>query len=89
MSRVQALGCIICSVHHGVYSEAELHHPRTGMGMGQRASHGDCLPICPIHHRTGGYGVALHAGQKAFEKRYGTEPELLAQVRQALGMEEA
>ena len=60
---------------------AEIHHIRHGNGMGQRASNYESIPLCHIHHRTGGYGVAIHAGQKEFEKLYGSESELLEQVR--------
>lgn len=78
MSRVAELGCIICK------SPAELHHPRNGAGIGQRSSHFDVIPLCPIHHRIGGFGVAIHAGQKTFEANFGTEQELLAQTRKLL-----
>ena len=54
----------------------ELHHPRHGAGMGRRASHFDVIPLCPAHHRTGGFGVAIHAGQKTWEAKFGTEAEL-------------
>jgi hypothetical protein len=71
LSRVKELGCLICN------RPAEIHHLRTGQGMGQRASHYNTIPLCPEHHRTGGYGVAIHAGQKTFEAQNGTEIELL------------
>ncbi|MBD7747769.1 hypothetical protein HJX11_09780 [Klebsiella pneumoniae] len=74
------IGCIVCKVHFGVYSAPEIHHIRTGQGAGQRANHKETLPLCPPHHRTGGHGVAIHAGQKTWEKNYGTETELLEQV---------
>ena len=78
MSSVAELGCIICG------APAELHHPRTGQGMGQRASNFDVIPLCPKHHRTGNYGTALHAGQKAFEAKFGTEAELLEKTKHKL-----
>jgi hypothetical protein len=37
-----------------------------------------------LHHTNGGYGVALHAGQKAFEAKYGTESELLEHTTKIL-----
>jgi hypothetical protein len=52
--------------------------------MGQRASHFDAIGLCPTHHRTGGYGVAIHAGQKEWESRYGTELELLEYTREMM-----
>jgi hypothetical protein len=33
-----------------------------------------------MHHQNGGYGIALHAGQKTFEAKYGTESQLLQQT---------
>ena len=57
-------------------------------GMAQRASHFDVLPLCHVHHRTGGHGVAFHAGQEAWEAKFGTERELLAAVRGLIGIEQ-
>lgn len=86
LSRVAALGCIVC--HNLGYGEspAACHHIRAGQGMSQRASDYQTLPLCAAHHQTGGHGVAIHAGQKTWEARYGTELELLAQVREMLGV---
>lgn len=53
-------------------------------GMSQRASHFHTIPLCPTHHRAGGFGVAYHAGPRQFEKLYGTETELWNQVRERL-----
>lgn len=39
------------------------------------------IPLCCIHHRLGKHGVAFHSGQKAFESNFGTELELLEQVK--------
>ena len=39
------------------------------------------LPLCPAHHRTGGYGVAVHGtGRAAWQAQYGTWDELLDRV---------
>lgn len=74
LSKVADLGCLICR------RQAEIHHVRFGQGMSQRASDYLVIPLCPAHHRTGGYGVAIHAGQKQFELQHGSELELLAQT---------
>lgn len=50
--------------------------------MSQRNSDYRAIPLCPLHHQTGGYGVAIHAGQKRWEELYGTEEKLLHQVRE-------
>lgn len=75
LNRVAELGCIICG------GMAEIHHLRTGMGIGQRNDHFNVLPLCFLHHRGGGYGVAYHQGKKAFEANFGTELELLEKVK--------
>jgi hypothetical protein len=78
LNRVAELGCLIC------HQPAEIHHLRTGMGMSQRNSNFNVIPLCPLHHRTGGYGTAIHAGIKAFEKNFGTESQLLERVNKLL-----
>lgn len=82
---VAALGCILCL--HCLAIEgtpAELHHPRHGTGMGQRASDWDVIPLCPEHHRgnSGIHGL----GTKGFVKRWGvTEADLLLEVAIRIG----
>jgi hypothetical protein len=82
LDNVASLGCIICR------RPAEIHHIRKGAGMAMKSSHFDAIPLCPDHHRNGGYGTAIHAGQKAFEEKFGTEEELLQKVRAMLYQEE-
>lgn len=81
LSRVVSLGCIV----PGCGRAACVHHPRFGQGKSQRAPDRLALPICPDHHQNGGFGVALHAGQKTWESKYGTEIELLKIVYERLG----
>ena len=78
-AKVAQLGCIAC-INCG-YGETppEIHHVGNGT-MGKRASNHDVIPLCHAHHRTGGYGIAIHAGKKAWESEHGTEQELLNQV---------
>ena len=81
LSRLVALGCIVCG------GAAEIHHPRGAAfetGTGLKADDRDALPLCHRHHRTGGYGIAYHAGEKEWERRFGTQEELLAQVQAEL-----
>ena len=77
LSRVAALGCVAGSCG----MPAEVHHPRDGKGIAQRGSHYDAIPLCPRHHRTGGLGVAIHAGQKTWEAIFGTEAELVEKTK--------
>jgi hypothetical protein len=75
-NKVVELGCIVCRM------PAEIHHLRTGAGMGMKSK--DVIPLCSNHHRNGGYGVAYHAGRLQFEKNFGTELELLERVHKLL-----
>ena len=80
MDRVVSLGCVAC-LNLGYYdAPSEIHHIGNGT-MGKRASNYEVIPLCPTHHRNGGYGVAVHAGRKAWERLHGTEQELLKQVK--------
>lgn len=77
LSRLADLGCVLClRLGYGA-TPAEIHHLRTGQGMGQRASHFDAVPICPEHHRgaTGIHGL----GRRAFERHYGVDETMLLQ----------
>jgi hypothetical protein len=74
LERVQSLGCIICR------RPAEIHHLREGVGKGQKSNHFRVIPLCPEHHRTGGHGVAFHAGKKTWQEIFGTEEKLMEKV---------
>lgn len=80
LNRLSEMGCIVCRNLGYGESPAEIHHLRTGCGAGQRASNYRAIPLCPQHHRAGGYGVAIHAGQKEWERNFGTEEQLLEQA---------
>ncbi|WP_336818093.1 Ref family recombination enhancement nuclease [Cedecea sp. MMO-103] len=86
LSRVAALGCIVCRNLGFGETPAEIHHIRTGQGVAQRADNYSAIPLCPPHHRTGGHGVAVHAGKQTWERNFGTELELLEQVNNELGV---
>lgn len=83
--KLSQLGCIVCHNLNYGFSPAHIHHIRHGAGAGQKSHWSKAIPLCALHHQHGGYGVALHAGQKEFEKRYGTETQLLEQVNKLLG----
>jgi hypothetical protein len=74
IKQVVALGSIISGM------PAEAHHPTFGRGKSQKTSNMLVIPLTPEEHRTGKYGYCIHAGRVAFEKRYGTELELLERV---------
>jgi len=64
------IGCLLCG------RPPEIHHI-TGAGIGRKAPHNETLALCPLHHRHGGLGIAIHAGVKSFEKIHGYQRELL------------
>ncbi len=73
-ARVAAMRCLICG------AEANLHHPRFCVGMGQRASDWLVIPLCKAHHQDNPYGHAVHSGYQEFAKNYMSEEEMLAEV---------
>lgn len=84
LNKVSELGCVACFVQFGGWgTPAEIHHLRSTAGMGQRSR--SVIGLCHKHHRTGGHGVAIHAGQKTFEATFGTELELLELVENEIG----
>jgi len=83
LDRVAALGCLICR-HLGYDTPPEIHHVRTGQGMGQRANPFATIPLCPRHHRHGRRGEAIHAGRESWERNFGTELTLLNEVEKLL-----
>lgn len=89
MGVVAGLCCIVCRNLGFGDSPAEVHHVRYLAGGGQRSSNFDTIPLCPLHHRLGGYGVAYHAGPEEFERRYGSEAQLLEQTRREISVKEA
>lgn len=90
LSKVSALGCIACHLQNTPGTPAEIHHPRAGRGKGQRASHMDGIPLCPAHHRGTMHPQvpSIHMAKRAFIAQFGTEQDLLQQVRQLIGAED-
>lgn len=80
MADVASLGCVACRNAGYGESPAEVHHIRETAGAGQKATDYETIPLCVPHHRTGGSGVAIHAGEKTWERKFGTELELLEQT---------
>jgi hypothetical protein len=70
LSIVASYPCLICG------APSEVHHIGGG-GMGKKSPDSHTIPLCAPHHRTGGHGLAVHAGRKTWEANYGTEKELL------------
>lgn len=80
LDRVASLGCIAC-LNMGYYeTPAEIHHVTTGVGMGQKSSHYETIPLCFHHHSAQGQ-FGFHKSPDEWQKEHGTELELLEQVR--------
>jgi Protein of unknown function (DUF968). len=83
LSDVASLGCVCCrNLGYGP-TPAQVHHPRKGRGMGQRAAHTDGIPLCPRHHLAT-YPTGFHANARQWQLEHGTEDELLEQTRKDL-----
>ncbi len=80
MNNLVRVGCMVCKIEFGIYTEPEIHHLRDRLGIGQRKNHDRTIPLCPEHHRLGGYGIARHDSLQEWEKRHGAEADLLEMV---------
>lgn len=78
--KVVELGCIACRKLGHYDSPAEIHHIRSGYGISQRAPYDKTIPLCPWHHRVGGYGESYHAGPKIWQEKFGDEEDLVKEV---------
>lgn len=84
--KVAQQGCVICSEYLGIETpQVELHHIREGQGQSQKASCYEVLPLCVLHHRLGGYGVAYHAGRDEWVKNFDLESNILTIVNERAG----
>ena len=81
LALVASMPCCVCGAR-----PVEVHHVRTTVGLGQRAGDDQTIPLCPLHHRTGGFGVAFHAGPREWERVHGTQTEHLESVNRRLGV---
>lgn len=81
LSRVAALGCVVCRRMGFPDVPAEIHHPRFAAGMAQRASDWLAIPACSEHHR-GPRGI--HGDRSVLRQIKCDEPALLADVIEAL-----
>ena len=76
MSKVASLGCLVCQ------RPANVHHIRPiGLGIGNRSSHYETIPLCHDHHQG---KFSIHNSKKEFEAMYGTEKQLLQKTLQEL-----
>jgi len=79
------MGCICCLLFEGVYSPPSIHHINGRKGNGNK----ETIPLCYLHHQEGSNKaeyVSRHPFKFEFEKRYGSEKELLKKVNFILGL---
>lgn len=69
LSDLVGTGCALCRLNGYEGTPAEVHHVRTGVGVGRRSSHWRTIPLCPEHHRgaSGFHGL----GRRLWEQTYG------------------
>ena len=70
---VARIECVVSGCH----APSCVHHARFAAGMGQRSDHFLVAALCWDHHQ-GPNGI--HADQKLFEMRYGSEEEMVART---------
>jgi hypothetical protein len=84
MALVAQLPCVVCVKTGLGESKAEVHHI---LKSGKRIDDYNVIALCTAHHR-GGMNtdeiVSRHPWKREFEKRYGTESELLELTREEL-----
>lgn len=86
MGRVAALGCYLCR-HLGYGpTPAQVHHVRTGQGMGQRAEHYLTVPLCGVHHDNSSPD-GIHGQRRAWKNAGVSEIDALADTIKLLNTE--
>ena len=85
IAKVVAMGCCICA-KLGLGETPAVPHHIGNQSMGMKATNFEVIPLCPYHHNQGPIGEAVHSGRKSFEKKFGTEQELLKQTLEWLSL---
>ena len=81
MAAVAELGCIVCKNEGYGFVPCCVHHILSG---GRRLGHLQTIGLCPSHHAAGvktAEFCSRHPWLREFEKRYGTEENLLKQTQ--------
>ncbi len=83
MDKVRELGCIVCR-NEGKHTPPAIHHID---GKTKPGAHFLVLPLCYYHHQDGidcNAFTSFHPWKARFEERYGTQDQLLEQVKELL-----
>jgi len=84
LNAISELGCIVCWNEKGIRSPASPHHID---GKTKPGAHLLTIPLCGPHHQVKGSGwETRHHNKTRFEAAYGTEAELLDQVKKMVDL---
>ena len=82
--QLASLGCIACRKDGIANHQVSIHHVD---GRTKPGAHTQVLPLCAGHHQdgTGAPGlIAVHPWKARFEKRYGSQADLVAECMELL-----
>tara|TARA_R110001632_G_scaffold83617_10_gene185004 strand:+ start:2151 stop:2450 length:300 start_codon:yes stop_codon:yes gene_type:complete len=85
IEKILSMGCCVC-VNLELGETPAVPHHISNNSMGMKSSNYEVIPLCPVHHTDGGYGVAVHQGRVQWEANFGTEQELLDQTMEWLNL---
>lgn len=74
-------GCLACSLDRNPGTPAEWHHPREGVGKGERGPDREGYPLCPSHHRTSVGCFSIHLHPHEFKRLYGNDEKMAKLTR--------
>ena len=78
----EEVGCIICRNEYGIVNNhVSIHHID---GRTKKGAHMNVMPLCAMHHQTGGEGVAIHPFTEVWEMIYGSQDRLKRQCDKIL-----
>ena len=84
----QEVGCIACLLDGHPNTYVSIHHID---GRTKPDCHKEVLPLCAPHHQQDDSDmmgrIAVHPNKARFEARYGSQYELLDQVKEKLGIQ--
>lgn len=84
MDKICQLGCIVCKLHHQTWSPGSPHHID---GARKPGAHFKTICLCHVHHQADDSNQkyeSVHGNKARFEKRYGTQLELLEKTKEAV-----
>ena len=84
LKTIAEMPCYAC-FQDGLETQSEVHHIRSlklGSGIGKKTNFIYTIPLCVNHHRLG--KVSVHLGKVEFEKKYGTQEEILKKVNREI-----